>query len=224
MWDGEDCWILGGGFSVPLQFGVPKDVINGVCERRLPASAYSDYFKPIHDKHVIGINNAYKIGDWIDVCFFGDCTWYLLHKLQLERFPGLLVTCCPRFETKNQRQMEGIKYLAKDKDHTQGISPNPSKVSWNNNSGAAAISLAYHFGAKRIMLLGFDMNMDKWSHWHGSHSPNIEKKKRKPPFSRHLRGFSAISDDAKRMGIEIYNLSPNSAVEPFKKVSLEDVL
>jgi hypothetical protein len=226
IWEDGECFIIGGGFSMPRQFGVPEEVIQAVCERRMPETAYSEYLKPLHDKHVIGVNNAYKIGNWIDVCFFGDCGWWLLHQAMLRTFPGLLVSCCPRFEGRDRSKMEGVKFLAKDPDHQQGISNDPKKVSWNWNSGAAAISLAAHFGVTKIYLLGFDMKMenDRFSHWHGSHRPPTEKSKRPPPFKRHLTGFSAIETDANARGISIYNLNPESAIEAFKKVSLEEIL
>lgn len=225
IWKDGECFIIGGGFSMPRQFGVPEEVIQAVCERRISETAYSEYLQPLHDKHVIGVNNAYRLGNWIDVCFFGDCGWWLLHQEMLKTFPGLLVSCCPRFANKT-KESDGVKYLAKDSRHQKGISKDPQKVAWNSNSGAAAISLAAHFGVKKIYLLGFDMQMenDRFSHWHGSHHLPAEKNKRKPPFARHLTGFSTIGQDANDRGIEIYTLNPQSAIETFKKVSLKEIL
>lgn len=226
IWDGGECWIIGGGTSVPRQFGVPEEVILKVMTGA-PASEYSPYLSPIHKKHVIGINNAYKIGDWLDVIFFGDCAWYVMHKENLAKINRLKVTCCDRF-AKPDALCEGIKYLAKDKTKNLGISNNPSLVCWNNNSGAAAISLAAHFGVKRIVLLGFDMNLDekRVSHWHGSHntSPSrvLGKNVKIPPFARHLKGFPQIAADAKARGIEILNASPISAIQDFPKVNAKD--
>jgi hypothetical protein len=47
----------------------------------------------LHSKHVIGINVAFMIGDWIDMVFFGDGGFFLKHKAALAKFPGLKVTC-----------------------------------------------------------------------------------------------------------------------------------
>jgi hypothetical protein len=190
---------------------------------------YSAYLAPLHDKHVIGINNTYRIGTWIDVLFFGDCGWYLAHKAAVANFPKLKVTCCDRFANKNVEQSEGIKYLAKDKQKTRGISNNASTVSWNGNSGAAAISMAVHFGVKKIVLLGFDMALDanNVSHWHGSHNPGRQvsiNKRKAPPFTRHMMGFPTIAADALRLGVEILNCSPISTITVFPKVSLKEVL
>jgi hypothetical protein len=189
---------------------------------------------PLHNRHVIGINNAYRIGNWIDVLFFGDCSWYLVHRHPLSKWPGIKVTCCHRFSKRTEKEMENIKYVFRDKEHKNGITTTASAIAWNGNSGAAAISLAVHFGVKRIILLGFDMNVDDAdvTHWHGSHknpselpkSRVVSTKKKLPPFQRHLRGFPAIAEDARKLGVTILNASPQSAITVFRKVSVKDVL
>ncbi|MEE9356510.1 MAG: hypothetical protein V3U75_13045 [Methylococcaceae bacterium] len=225
MWQDGECFIIGGGPSMPRQFGVPGELIRKVVSRKEQPNAYSPYLAPIHDKHVIGINNAYQIGNWIDVLFFGDCAWYRVHRKRIAGFPGLKVTCCKRFTKKAKEEMEGIKHLSKDSSHRHGISSNKSRVSWNANSGSAAINMAIHFGVKRIILLGFDMSLEdnKVSHWHGSHG-NPGEKRKPPPFNRHLRGFPAIAQDAKKLGVEIINASSNSSIQNFKKMTMQEIL
>lgn len=225
IWEGGTAYILGGGPSIPRQFGVPEDVIKSVMTGAVQPDAYSSYFTPIHDKHVIGVNNAFKIGNWIDALFFGDSGWYVQYRLTLATLPILKITCCDRFAGKPEKECAGIRYLARDKKKVFGISSDPTKVCWNNNSGAAAVSLAAHFGVKRIVLLGFDMTLDsaKVSHWFGSYN---RKSKRPvvPPFARHLKGFDAIANDAIQMGIEILNASPDSAITQFQKVNVLSLL
>lgn len=223
IWKDERCWILAGGYSWLKQFNVDAGVADSICKKLAPESTLSDFLAPIHGEHVIGINNAYRIGNWIDVLFFGDCGWFLTHEKPLKQWPGLKVTCCGRFASRRPNQMEGLKYLAKDQRHNRGITSDRTKVSWNSNSGAAAISLAAHFGVRQILLLGMDMNMVKYSHWHGSHDPKAQAVKN-PPFKRHLHGFPQIAEDAKRLGIEIINVNPDSAIDVFPKANLKDVL
>jgi len=212
---------------MPLQFGVPQEIIQKVYSGRLRPSVYSDYMQVLHDQHVIGINNAYQIGTWIDILFFGDSHWHLTHRNALARWPGIKVCCDQKFANRPHRKMEGIKYLERDTMKRHGITTSPSKVSWNGNSGAAAISLAYHLGVKRIFLLGFDMSMDsndEYSHWHGSHLVPGAKPKKKPPFDLHLKGFPAIARDAKDLGIEIYNISQISKIDALPKITLQEAL
>jgi hypothetical protein len=226
MWDGGDVWILGGGPSVITQFNIPKDVVQSVLSGASPLSVYSPYMKAIHDKHVIGINVAFMIGDWMDIVFFGDGGFFLQHKQALASFPRLKVTC-----HNGANGEKWVKFLARDGRKPRGISTAPNLVSWNSNSGAAAISVAAWAGAKRIILLGFDMRLgnDNRQHFHnvygkGPVMPNDERRKRKLPFDRHMRAFPEIAADANRLGIEIINCCPDSAIENFRKCNLKDLL
>ena len=224
IWEEGDVWIIGGGPSVPKQFDVPEKIIHSVVRGTSSPSAYSPYMTSLHDKHVIGVNVAYLIGDWIDMVFFGDSGFFLQHQGALSKFQGLRVSCHPKAES-----ISWVKYLSRDKSHPLGISSNPKKVSWNGNSGAAAISVAANAGAKRIILLGFDMKLggDNVQHWHdlyGRSAINDERRARKMPFHRHLRGFPEIARDAKNRGIEVLNASTDSAIECFRKVSVKELL
>lgn len=226
MWDGGDVYIIGGGPSVTTQFNIPDDVVNSVLSGASPLNAYSPYMSFLHDKHVIGINAAYQLGDWIDMVFFGDSGFYLTHKAGLAQFPGLKVSCHAGTGGESW-----VKFLARDGRKPKGISSVPFLVSWNQNSGAAAISIAAWAGAKRIILLGFDMKIskDNYQHFHnvygrGRIADTDTRRKRKLPFERHLRGFPAIAEDARAMGIEILNACPESAIECFRKVSMKDII
>jgi len=223
IWEGGDVWIIGGGPSVPKQFDIPDKVIQSVIRGTSP-SVYSPYMSSIHDKHTIGINVAYLLGDWIDFVFFGDSGFLLKHQHALANFQGLKISCHPKADS-----LSWVKFVARDKSHAQGISSNPMRVSWNGNSGAAAISIAVHTGAKRVILLGFDMkvNEEDNQHWHDIYQRGTtmdQKRRRKMPFHRHLRGFPQIARDAKQMGVEILNASPDSAIECFQKVTVKELL
>jgi len=227
MWEGGECWIIGGGPSMPLQFGVPEDVIQGVYNKELPMSAYSPFLSPIHGKHVIGVNAAFLLGNWIDVVFFGDGGFYFGNKETLDACPKLKVSCNPNM--RNKANVFDVKYMDRNGNHPMGMSKVPGYVSWNLNSGAAAINLAYHFGAKKIYLLGFDMQLGPAGnqHWHHHYVKGSFIKKNDPkalPFHRHLPGFTMLANDAKKAEIEIINISPDSAITAFPRVSLKEVI
>ena len=227
MWEGGECWIIGGGPSVPREFGVPEEVIARVLLKELPVSAYSPYLSAIHDKHVIGVNAAFLIGDWIDMVFFGDGRFYFDNKKALCAYSKMKITCNTNIQKK--KGVHSIKYLQKQGNHPHGITTQPGTVSWNNNSGAASISLAAQLGVKKIYLLGFDMKAgekgNQHFHSHYKHGKiNAPKNPMKLPFHRHLQCFPSIARDAKRLGIEIINVNPNSAITVFKRVKLSEVL
>lgn len=218
IWEGGEVWIIGGGPSIPKQFDVPESVIQKVMQGASP-SLYSPYMEPIHNKHVIGVNAAFLIGDWIDMCFFGDNSFFKCYYKQLARFPGLKITSQAKYIGE---EVKWIKVLPRNKKKPVGISDNPKTISWNSNSGAAAISIATNAGAKRIILLGFDMNLiDGRQWWHTVYGKPARKNL---PFPRHMKGFPQIAKDAKKRGIEIINANPNSAVTEFKKVNVKDIL
>jgi len=227
LWEGGECWILGGGPSLPRQFEVPEEVIEQVLSKELPLSAYSPYMASIHGKHVIGVNMAFLIGDWIDMLFFGDKKWYFTNRELVAKYRGLKVTCQPHFNKKKFVD-EHIKFLAQDRNHPTGISANPHMVAWNVNSGAAAISVAVSTGVKRIILVGFDMRLDdnKRQHWHSEYGTfgKDHKDGKKLPFHRHILGFPKIAKEAKALGVEIINASPDSAIEDFPKISVKELV
>ena len=212
---------------MPRQFDVPEQVIQDILDKKLPLSAYSPYMEAIHNKHVIGVNMAFMIGDWIDMVFWGDKKWYFNNRGAMAKFPGLKVTCHPSFDDQRYEK-EHIKCVAKDNSHPTGISSDPKRASWNSNSGAAAISIAANMGAIKIILVGFDMKLgaDQKQHWHSEYGTANRKdvQGHKLPFARHLQGFRQIAIDARKRGITIINACPDSEIKEFPKMSVKEVL
>jgi hypothetical protein len=227
MWQGDECWILGGGPSLVEQFDIPQDLVQAVKAKQEPLSAYSPYLSSIHNKHIIGVNTAFMLGDWVEMTFFGDKGFFLKYRHQLAEYTGLKLSSASNIE-QSRFSGDGIKYLRKDPSRPTGISLNRATVSWNKNSGAAAISVAAHTGATRIILVGFDMknSADHSQHWHGEYGRQGHPPKdgKRLPFHRHLLGWDNIAKHARKRGIEILNASPDSAITQLKKVRVKDLL
>jgi hypothetical protein len=223
IWENGEVWIIGGGPSIPKQFNIPEDVVRKVISGALLPSAYSPYMEAIHNKHVIGINVAYTIGEWIDFVYFGDTGFFTRHYRSLAEFPGIRISSHPCI-----KQTDWVKYISAE-SRKYGISPTPDRVYWNGNSGAAAISIAANTGAKRIVLLGFDMQIgeNKMQHWHDLYSRgpvDNPGRETKLPFERHKIGFKQIAIDAKKRGIELLNASPTSSIVELTKVAVKDLI
>ena len=229
IWEGGECWIIGGGPSVTKQFNIPVKLVQQIRDKELSIHSFSPYMSFLHDKHVIGVNLALFLGDWLDIIFFGDYNFYLRHLYPLRDYPGIKVFGNPKGKNP-EFQREGIKFLGRDMEHPHGLTKDNQKISWNSNSGAASINLAIHLGIKKIYLLGFDMFIDKHNqHWHNQYrTEQIERERQnktiKLPFSRHLKGFPLIAKQAKKWGIEIINVSPDSEINNFPKISMKDIL
>lgn len=216
MWEGEQCFIVGGGSSFYKQAEIPNDIISQVLSKELSPSSYISYLSFLSEKHVIGVNMAYKLNELIDIVFFGDVGFWTKQQAQL------LINRSMKVTIHNGDFKDSVKVLLKDKG--LGLSKLPDRLCWNGNSGAAAINLAVHTGVKQIILLGFDMNLDqdKNQHWHKEYATPLDKVQ--DNFTRHLKGFPKIASDAKEMGVEILNANPDSAIDVFTKVNLKDIL
>lgn len=131
MWDGATAVILGGG----------------------PSLEYTDLTPLQHPRNpkirVIGCNDAFLLGDWVDVCYFGDWPWYELFEKDLDQYEGLKVTLherCAQFDS------EGVLVVRRE---VRGCFLD-GRVGWNMNTGTSAINLAILFGARKVVLVGFD--------------------------------------------------------------------
>jgi len=167
----------------------------------------------IKNERVIGINNAYQLGSWVDVCWFTDSRWFDWHKEKLLNFAGLKVHCVNRL-----KYVGWLKRLLRGKP--MGIEKNPGVVSWNKCSGSSAINLAYHFGAKRVVLIGYDMQrVDDEANWHSDHPYP-----KKDPYDNFLKCFPSIAKDAEELGLEIINATPGSLIDVFPITTLEEAI
>lgn len=221
IWEGATAFILGGGPS-----------LSNIDLNRL------------HNKHVIGCNNAYgdpvknEKGetieyiprDWVDICWFGDSNWFSFHLPYLKLFRGILATS--KFQIVEKHKHLGIKGFLRGRPF--GISTESGYICWNKSTGASAINLATKLGAKRIVLLGFDMRIvDGKKNYHKDHilmgkiqgrfNRKYEEKK-DDPFEHFLKAFPHIARDAEKLGIEIINATPGSAITQFPIVEPDEVL
>ncbi len=191
IWEDEDVFIIGGGPSL--------------AEMNLD---------PIHDRCVIGVNQAFELGSWIDILFFVDQRFLDWNREAIREFPNMKLAALG-----SKRSDSGVKLIERSRKQT-GISEKADSICYNSNGGAAAINLAVHLGAKRIFLLGFDMKTTSGKHnWHDKHQV---KPKDDIYSTRFLVAFTDIRKDAEKLGIEIINLTPGSALDDFPKGSLED--
>lgn len=87
---------------------------------------------------------------------------------------------------------------------------------WNgNSSGIAAVQMALHARPRVIFLLGHDcQNAMGRTHGHGVRHPD-ELRGNYPQGKNMLPGYRVLARHAKQLGVEIYNLSPWSAVQDF---------
>lgn len=172
----------------------------------------------LKDKFVIGVNNAYCLGEWVRICWFGDVRWYEWNANNLRSYRGTLATCHPDFL--------GHEFIWSFKRRKwEGIETEQGYIAWNKCSGGSAINLAYHYGAKKIILISFDMKRNhlKENNWHSEHKiiPNFEIYN---PYPGYIKAFSQIAVEAKNLGLQIIDTSIDGALSCFPKMELENVV
>lgn len=86
------------------------------------------------------------------------------------------------------------------------------------NGGFQALNLAINWGAKRALLIGFDMTLANGEHWHGRHTQGLNNP-REHNIRRWLSAHWSTPD-----GVEIINCNPQSALDAYPKMSFEDAI
>lgn len=169
----------------------------------------------LRGKKTIAINKAIKFWPEADAMYWTDGRiWTWLEK-EIKEFKGTKFTIAPKpYPVDVHLLGRGIKY---------GFESAPNMLAHGNNSGYAAINLAIHLGAKRIVLLGYDMGNDgNVSHFHDGYpvnatGENIYK-------NQFLPGFEILKGQLKGKDIQIFNACPTSKLNTFKKITIEEAL
>ena len=192
-WKGETVFLIGGGPSL-------KDF----------------NFERLKSKRTIAINKAFLHHPTADIVYWTDSRFYTWYKNDIDKFRG------EKFTTKPYGNVtKDIKVLKNSGKN--GLELDASSVRHGNNSGHAAMNLAYHLGAKRIVLLGFDMqNSNGASHFHDGYPV---KQTRDDVYKRSMiPEFHFIGEELKKRNVHVINANPNSALRIFTLMPLEKTL
>lgn len=121
--------------------------------------------------------------------------------------------------SEQSREAFGVYWIRHGKG--QGFTEERDTINGGGNSGFAAIHLAATFGAKRIVLLGYDMQRtDGKFHWHGKHEGGLPNGNGFPGW---IRSMGYLAKDLEKRGVEVINCSRKTALKCFPKMELKDV-
>jgi hypothetical protein len=162
---------------------------------------------------VICINDNYLRAPWADVLYACDGQWWNGTATELKAFKGRKIT-----QDKEAADKYVLEYI--ESVDAPGLSRDPSYIHKGSNSGIQAINLACHFGARRIVLLGYDMQATGGkSHWFGEHPNNFRSS-----WHRWLPLYERVAADARQMDIEIINATRETALTCFPRQPLSSLL
>lgn len=101
-----------------------------------------------------------------------------------------------------------------------GVSDLPGTIRQGGNSGFQAVGLALHFGAAKIVLLGYDMQLTGGkTHWHGDH-----KGLGNPVNDKMQRWRSRFAEMTAQTSVPIINATRETALTCFERKSLIESL
>lgn len=98
------------------------------------------------------------------------------------------------------------------------------KVGAGGNSGFQALNLVAQFGARRIILIGFDAEGRSGAHWYGRNNWTMANNPTEENFRRWIIAFNWAAKQLDVLGIEVVNASEHSAIKSFKKKTVEQTL
>lgn len=164
---------------------------------------------------VIVVNDNYRKAPWADHLHACDKQWYKWHK---EAVINLNMSMSTLANELTQWMIDkGIILLQRGLDI--GLSQSQGRISMGNNSGYQAVNVAYLFGAKKIILLGYDCKPsgDK-THWFGNHpnptSPTVFKEQEKY--------WEQLPEWLEKFNIEVINCTRDTAITSLPRMTLEE--
>lgn len=166
----------------------------------------------------IAVNNSWRLAPWSDVLFAADYVWWQLNN-GCPEFAGIKVTIDRRA---SENRDWGIKRVLGNRADTRMEFDDLGHIN-GRNSGMNAINLAIQFGAKKIMLAGFDMCVDHGLHWDGAHPEGL-KNPTPDMVSSWRRILDGAAESISRRGIRIINCSPISALKRYPKMHFAEAL
>jgi hypothetical protein len=150
------------------------------------------------------------------VLYACDRKWWDLHD-GLPAFDGLKIT-----QDGAAAKRYGLLQVRNTKRDQLALGE-PGLTGWGGNSGFQALNLAVQFGARKIVLVGFDMTLEHGVHWHGLHPRGLNN-----PAQRNVEKWRAALDGAHgllaQLGVLVLNASPVSTLTKYRKVTLEEAM
>ena len=206
IWHGSTVVCIGGGPSLTAaQVNACRDRIDDRGNR----------------VRIIAINDAYKLAPWADVLYFCDCKWWRWHHKRLTDWAGLIVRLQGGAHDFGDPRIKVMRNL----DQKGGLATQRDGLHTGQNSGYQAINLAVHFGARRILLLGYDLSAKHEggkvvTHWFGDHPGGTAER----VYSTMLPWFDTLPRELERRGVEVINCTGGGRLNVFPRGKVEELL
>lgn len=159
----------------------------------------------------MAVNNAVQLAHWADALYACDGDWW--KQYNPAGYRGLRISQDGHVPNPEW----GLHLVTLVRNCDQLLFNKFGELGWGGNGGFHALNLALQFGARRIILVGYDMRVDLGVHFHGKHPKGMNN-----PAAVNVRRWRQILDAQAPLlaglGVEVLNASPVSALEAYPKV------
>lgn len=162
------------------------------------------------------VNDCHRLAPWANVLYACDFRWWEHHNGAAE-FRGEKWTIDKAAAEKYQ-----LNYIAAAAWHEVFIMDRQA-IGLGSNSGFQVLNLAALRGAKRIILLGYDMKLSAEGkrHWFGEHPDALMLES---DYKKWCANFAQAAPFIKHFGIEVINCSRDTALNCFPVKNLREVI
>lgn len=175
---------------------------------------------------MLAVNDAYRLLPWAEVLYACDAAWWDVQYAHGPYIQSIQSFAGERWSShdkaRNQKLAHAQRYrlrLVAGRE-AEGFSFDPSVIHYGGNSGYQALNLALLMGAKRVILVGFDMRMvNGQRHFFGKHPAKLRN------VGNYQHFIAKFAKAARRLpkGVEIINATPGSALNCFPYQRLEEL-
>jgi hypothetical protein len=173
---------------------------------------------------IIGVNDAALRAPRVDMAVTMDRLW------TEARYAELRARALPAFIRTAALQNISAPYYEHchpfDCDHTSSVmSPNLHTLN-GTNSGACALNLAYIGHPRRVFLYGFDMarGVRSTPYWYAPYPWRPKGGTGEGTYKQWAGQFDIPAAQFRDAGIEVFNVSPHSAIKSFPKLNQHEAL
>jgi len=169
---------------------------------------------------VVAVSDAWRLIPEAAVLYSCDAPWWRHHQ-GAPGFAGERWSSHGGLPTNDKADVArafGLRLVAGRPGDT--FSRDPGRIHFGNNSGFQAINLAILMGARRIVLVGFDMHTEGKRHFFGDHPKGLQNSVDYRQFLPHFASAArALEPD-----VAIINATPGSALRCWPMMTLDDAL
>jgi hypothetical protein len=169
---------------------------------------------------VIAINESWQLCPWADALYGADGQWWRWRG-GVPAFKGLKLSQDP-VACGEYKDIKRVTLASAQCDEI--LLGTPGLIGAGRNSGFQTVNLAAQFGARRILLVGYDMRVDLGEHWHARHYPPLSNPHPNDNLPRWRKVLDAAHGSLTQAGIEVINCSAVSLLKAYPKMTIEEAL